>query len=159
MDPQARRKALRMLTNGMYIVTSRHGDHYGAATVSWASQASFRPPLIMTALRHDSNTFQCLARSRVAAVHVLGATQQGMAAAFFRPTKMADGLLNGEPFVEGKTTAPILTNTPAYVEGVVRQIIETGGDHTVVILEVTEANCRTEVPPLTIATSPWEYGG
>jgi flavin reductase (DIM6/NTAB) family NADH-FMN oxidoreductase RutF len=159
MDRQARKKTLRMFSNGMYVVTSRSGEHYGAATVTWMSQASFQPPLIMTAIRRKSNTFKCLAESRVAAVHVLGSNQQDLAAKFFRPTRMIGGLLNGEPFIEGKTTVPILTNTPAHVECSVRHIFETGGDHAVVILEVADAVCQQQVPPLTIAASPWEYGG
>lgn len=159
MDAQARKKTLRMFSNGMYIVTSRSGERYGAATVTWVSQASFSPPLIMTAIRRESNAFKCLAESRVAAVHVLGMDQQSLAAKFFRPTRMADGLLNGEPFVEGKTSVPILTGTPAFIECSVRHIFDTGGDHAVIILEVGHAECRVQVPPLTIATSPWEYGG
>ena len=159
MDSRARKQTLRMFSNGMYVVTSRSGSRYGAATVTWLSQASFRPPLVMTAIRRESNAFQCLVESRVAAVHVLAHTQQELAAKFFRPTRIVDGLLNGEPFVEGKTAVPILTNAPAYVECAVRQIVDTGGDHAVVILEVADAECREQVPPLTIAASPWEYGG
>ncbi|MBI3668708.1 MAG: flavin reductase, partial [Acidobacteria bacterium] len=32
MDLATRKKTLRMFTNGMYIMTSRSGDRYGAAT-------------------------------------------------------------------------------------------------------------------------------
>lgn len=159
MEAQARKKTLRMFSNGMYIVTSRSGERYSAATVTWVSQASFSPPLIMTAIRRESNAFKCLVESGVAAVHILGAHQQALAAKFFRPTRVADGLLNGEPFVEGKTSVPVLTGIPAFIECSVRQIVDTGGDHAVVILEVAHAECRTEVTPLTIAASPWEYGG
>jgi flavin reductase (DIM6/NTAB) family NADH-FMN oxidoreductase RutF len=159
MDPQARKKTLRMFSNGIYVVTSRSGNRYGVATVTWLSQASFNPPLIMAAIRRESNVFKCLAESRIAAIHVLGCNQQELGAKFFRPTRMTDGLLNGEPFVEGKSRAPILTNMPAYVECMVREIVDTGGDHAVVILEVADADCRAQVPPLTIAASPWEYGG
>lgn len=159
MDPKSRQMVLRMLSNGVYIMTSRSGGRYGAATITWVSQASFKPPLIMAAIRRESNVFKCLSESRVAAVHVVGSGQQELGAKFFRPTRMADGLLNGEPFVEGTTTAPILTNVPAYVECTVRHIYETGGDHALVLLEVDDAQCRAQVPALTIAASPWEYGG
>ena len=148
-----------MFSNGMYVMTSRSGGRYGAATVTWLSQASFKPPLIMAAVRRESNVFQCLSESRVAAVHVLGCDQQDLGAKFFRPTRMAGGLLNGEPFCEGKTEVPILTNLPAYVECRVRQIVDTGGDHALVVLEVADGECRAQVPPLTIAATPWEYGG
>ena len=60
MDVNAKQKNLRLLTNGIYVLTSRDGDRYGAATVTWVSQVSFKPPLIMAALRKDGSVFNCL---------------------------------------------------------------------------------------------------
>lgn len=51
MNPKIKRKTLRMLSNGMYVITSSSGERYGAATVTWVSQASFKPPLVMAADR------------------------------------------------------------------------------------------------------------
>jgi flavin reductase (DIM6/NTAB) family NADH-FMN oxidoreductase RutF len=159
MDAKTKQKALRMLSNGIYIMTSRNGDHYGGATVTWLSQASFKPPLIMAAVRRDSNVFQCMSKSLIAAIHILGVNQQEVARRFFSPTRQENGMINGEPFTEGKTSAPVLLNLPAYVECRVRQIVDHDGDHAVVIMEVVEAECQEQVQPLTIAESPWEYGG
>jgi flavin reductase (DIM6/NTAB) family NADH-FMN oxidoreductase RutF len=159
MDLKVRRKTLRMLTNGMYVMSSRSGDRYGAATVTWVSQASFQPPLIMAAVRRESNVFRCLRESRAAAIHILGHDQQGLAQKFFSPTQASDGVINGEPFTDGVTSVPILKSAPAYLECRVRQILDDAGDHAVVIMEVAEAACRDDVRPLTIAESPWEYGG
>lgn len=159
MDPHGRKQALRMFTNGMYILTSRSGDQYGAATVTWVSQASFKPPLLMTAVRRDSNVFRCLSESRIAAVHVLAEDQRDLAKRFFTPTQASNGTINGEPFVEGATTAPVLPHTPANVECRVQRILDDAGDHAIVILEVVEATVRREARPLTIGESPWEYGG
>ena len=55
--------------------------------------------------------------------------------------------------------APVLAALPAHVECRVGQIVDSGGDHALVILEVVEAQCREQVRPLTVADSPWEYGG
>lgn len=159
METQARRQTLRLLTNGMYVMTSRDGDHYGGATITWLSQVSFKPPLLMAAVRPESNVFQCLAGSRSAAVHVLGADQQDIALRFFSPTRASDECMNGEPFTLGVTGAPILTRSGAWVECRVAGIVDTGGDHAVVILEVVDAEYRGAVEPLTIAASPWVYGG
>ena len=159
MELTARRKTLRLLSNGMYVITSRNGDHYGAATVTWVSQASFKPPLIMAAIRTGSNVFQCLSDSGFAAIHVLAVDQQAVAQRFFFPTKTGEGRINGEPFREGVNGVPILANTPAHVECRVVRILSDVGDHAVVILEVMEAECREPVRPLTIAESPWQYGG
>jgi flavin reductase (DIM6/NTAB) family NADH-FMN oxidoreductase RutF len=158
MDAASRKRTLRLLSNGLYVVTSSSGARYGAATVTWISQASFKPPLVMAALRPDSNVFQCLSESGVAAVHILDAQQQEMAQRFFAPTQASDGTINGEPFTPGLTHAPILQNARAYVECFVRQIVRLG-DHAVVIMEVVEAKCRRDVEPLTVAASPWQYGG
>jgi flavin reductase (DIM6/NTAB) family NADH-FMN oxidoreductase RutF len=159
MDPATKKRTLRLLSNGVYVLTSRDGERYGAATVTWLSQASFVPPLIMAAIRADSNVFQCLSQSRFAAVHIVDASEEKIAQQFFTPTKPAPGSLNGEPVLAGKTSAPILQNLGAYLECRVRYILPDEGDHAIVVMEVVEAECRRPVHPLTIRDSPWQYGG
>ena len=148
-----------MLSNGVYVLTSRSENRYGAATVTWVSQASFKPPLIMAAVRRESKVFKCLSESRAAVLHIVGEQHQEIARRFFSPTEAGGGTINGEPFAEGRTAAPVLASLPAHVECRVERIVETDGDHAVVILRVVEAECREQVRPLTIAESPWEYGG
>ena len=159
VDAQARRRALRLVTNGMFVMTARDGDHYGVATLTWLSQASFKPPLLMVGVRPASNVFQCLTRSGFAAVHVLGADQQEVALKFFSPTQVTDGQINGEPFTDGVTGAPLFPRLRAWVECRVVRIVDAGGDHAVVIMEVVEAKCPGSFEPLTVAASPWVYGG
>ncbi len=159
MDLIAKKKALLLFTNGMYIITSRFQEHYGAATVTWVSQASFKPPLVMAALRRDSNVFQCVAQSGFAAIHIIGHDQQQIAQNFFNPTSVQGSAINGEPIRDGITASPILFNFPAHVECRVVRLIDDAGDHAVVVFEVVEAECRNQVQPLTIAESPWRYGG
>ena len=158
-DPQAKKKTLRMLSNGVYVLTSRSKDRYGAATVSWVSQASFKPPLIMVAVRPESNVFKCLAESRSAVLHIVGEQQQETARRFFHPTRAQGGSINGEPFAEGNTASPVLRSLPAHLECLVERLVDTDGDHAVVILRVLEAECREQVRPLTMAETPWQYGG
>ena len=159
MDAKAKQTALRLLSNGVYILTSRSNDRYGAATVTWVSQASFKPPLIMAAVRRESKVFQCLAESGIAVLHVVGNRQQEIARRFFFPTYAVCGTINGEAFMEGRTTAPVLPNLPAYIECHLERIVDIEGDHAVVILRAVEADCRDQVRPLTMADTPWKYGG
>ena len=159
MELVTKRKTLRLLSNGMYVITSRNQAHYGAATVTWVSQASFKPPLIMAAIRRNSNIYKCLSGSGHAAIHILGAGQQDVAQRFFFPATAQGDRINGEPFTEGMMGVPILAHAPAHVECRVVRIVEDVGDHAVVILEVVDAECRDQVRPLTIAESPWQYGG
>ena len=76
MDVKSRRDTLRMFTNSVYVMTSRTADRYGGATVTWVSQASFRPPLLMVAIRKDSNVFRCVSESGLAAIPVLASTSK-----------------------------------------------------------------------------------
>jgi flavin reductase (DIM6/NTAB) family NADH-FMN oxidoreductase RutF len=158
VDLQARKQTLRLLSNGVYVITSTTGTRYGAATATWISQASFKPPLVMAAIRRDSNVFACLMESRIAAVHILDRGQEAMAQRFFSPTNVVGDTINGEPFLPGSTRAPILRNARAFFEGVVHHTFALG-DHAVVVMEVVEAECRGDVCPLTVEASPWEYGG
>jgi flavin reductase (DIM6/NTAB) family NADH-FMN oxidoreductase RutF len=159
MDAKAKKDTLRLITNGIYVLTSRNGGDYGAATVTWVSQVSFQPPLVMAALRKDGNVFRCLRASGVAVLHIVGSDQQDLAQKFFSTTKESDGLLNGEHFVEGKTSAPVLKNLPAYLECKLVDVCEDYGDHAIVILEVVEAANQETVVPLVVNDSPWKYGG
>lgn len=159
MDTKSRKRTLRLLSNGVYILTARAENRYGAATVTWVSQASFKPPLIMAAIRRQSNVFRCLVESGAAVLHVVGDQQQEIARRFFFPTEAGNGTINGEPFAEGTTAAPVFANLPAYIECEVEQVVDTCGDHAIVVLRVVETGCRVEVRPLTIAETPWIYGG
>jgi flavin reductase (DIM6/NTAB) family NADH-FMN oxidoreductase RutF len=160
MDPKIRQKALRLLTNGIYVMTSRSGEKFGAATVTWVSQAGFRPPLLMAALRKDGNVLECLVESRQAVLHILDKQQAKLAQTFFASAKESGGFLNGEPYTTGeKTSAPVLASAHAYLECELREILQQHGDHALVILEVVNAEIRKEVSPLTVADTPWEYGG
>lgn len=140
-------------------MTARDGEQFGAATVTWLTQASFKPPLLMAAVRTDSSVFKCLSRSGVAVVHIVDSSQQSIAQSFFTPTRADSSRINGEPFQDGRMSAPILQNLAAYMECRVKRILESEGDHAIVVMEVLEAECRAPVHPLTIRESPWEYGG
>ena len=159
MDPKTKQKVLRLLTNGMYILTSRSATGFGAATITWVSQASFKPPLLMVALRKDGSAFQCVVESRTAVLHVLDSGQQSIAQKFFAATEESQGLLNSEPYSEGTIGAPVLENLGAYLECKALEILEKHGDHAIVVFEVLNAVLRRDVVPLTVTGSPWQYGG
>ena len=159
MDRKTRKQVLRMLFNGMYIITSRSGERYGAATITWVSQASFHPPLIMAALRKDSTVFKCMVQSQIAVLNILAQAQLDMARKFFSRTRRRDEVFHGERVTAGITSAPVLQSAPAYAECRVCRILDNVGDHAVVIMEVIDAQCRENVQPLTVEDSPWKYGG
>jgi flavin reductase (DIM6/NTAB) family NADH-FMN oxidoreductase RutF len=153
-DTRTLQQAMRLLTSGVYVMTSRSEDRLCAATLTWVSQAAFEPPLVMAALRKKSDLYRCLAESGVAALHIVGDNQQDIAWRFlFPPSSGRDGLC-GEPFADGVAGVPILNSLPAHLECRLDRIVDTGGDYVVVILRVIDAACGRGVRPLTMATAP-----
>ena len=56
MNLSDKKRALKMFQYGLYILTAKATDPkesmpYAAATVTWVSQASFEPPLVMVGIR------------------------------------------------------------------------------------------------------------
>ena len=55
--------------------------------------------------------------------------------------------------------APSLEPVSTWLERQVQQITDDGVDHDIVVSKVVNAQCREPIEPVTIAQSPWEYGG
>lgn len=158
MDPADKKKALRLLSYGLYVVTSRDSNCYAAGTVNWLSQSSFSPPLIMAAIQRGSSLHQAISASRVFAVHIIGKSQKTLATSFFKTAKVEENLLNGYRFESGVTGAPVLVDPPAWFECRVVDEVQRG-DHTIFVSEVVAAGVRHEEEPLTLRETGFAYGG
>ena len=160
MDPKARKHVLRMISYGLYVMTAVDGDEVAAGTVTWLSQASFEPPLVMVAVRADSNLHRLVEKTGRFAVSIVGEGQKDMAAAFFRAAEVSDGTINGYAFEPGPTTgAPLLLDAPAWFEAQVTDVVKRG-DHTVFVAEVVDAGVRhPDMAPLALRDTGWSYGG
>jgi flavin reductase (DIM6/NTAB) family NADH-FMN oxidoreductase RutF len=160
MDPEIKKKTLRLLTYGLYVVTAAGDGEVAAGTVTWLSQASFSPPLIMVGVKVDSSLHKLVMRQRALAVNVLAAGQKEIASAFFGRTTVENGRINGYGYEPGsKTGAPLLLDLPAWFEVRVTDTVQRG-DHTVVVGEVVDAGLREEdVKPLILWDTGWSYGG
>ena len=139
MDPATKKTALRMIPYGLYVLTAQGKDgQVAAATVNCVTQASFEPPLVVVGVKSDSGAHAAIKDSGAFALNVLGKGQQAMAFAFFKPATVEGNKISGEPFRRGHTGAPILENTPAFVDCKLVQTIERG-DHTIMVGEVVDA--------------------
>ncbi|MBT4612135.1 MAG: flavin reductase, partial [Gemmatimonadetes bacterium] len=55
MDTLEKNRAIQMLQSGVYVLTAQAEEDKAVATVvSWVTQASFSPPLVVVALRVGS---------------------------------------------------------------------------------------------------------
>jgi flavin reductase (DIM6/NTAB) family NADH-FMN oxidoreductase RutF len=139
MDPAMKKTALRMIPYGLYVLTAESADgQVAAATVNWVTQASFEPPLVVVGVKADSSAHAIIKQSRTFALNVLGKGQQSLAFTFFKPTTRDGDTLSGEPFRRGKTGAPLLERTAAFVDCQLVEAVERG-DHTIMIGEVVDA--------------------
>lgn len=158
MDPNAKKKALRMLTYGLCVATSRDDSGPAAGTINWISQSSFSPPLVMAAIRAESTLHRAIMASRIFAIHVVGKGQKELAMAFFKGAEPSGDTLNGYRVEAGETGAPLLVDAPAWFEcRVVNQV--TGGDHTIFVGEVVGAGVRKDELPLSLQETGFNYGG
>jgi flavin reductase (DIM6/NTAB) family NADH-FMN oxidoreductase RutF len=160
LDPQQKKVALRAINYGLFILTAVEGDQYGAAGVNWLSQASFEPPLIMAAVKDDSDSHAIIERTGKFAVSVLAEDQLDVGKAFFRTTKVEGDTLNGYKFEPGpETGCPVLVDLPYWFECRVTDTVKRG-DHTVFVAEVVGAGVREEGrTPLLLRSTGMNYGG
>lgn len=158
MDLEAKKRALRMISYGLYVLSAQEGEHIAAATVNWLSQASFSPPLVMVGLKLDSHTFIAVKKSMCFTVNLLGKDQKDLAQDFFRASSVVGNKINGHEFEQGITGGVVLTEAPAYFECKVSDIVERG-DHAVVVGQVVEAKLIREDTPLFMPDTGWTYGG
>ena len=144
MDENAKKTALRMIPYGLYVMTAEDKDgRISAATVNWVTQASFKPPLVAVDVKADSQIHDIIKTAGNFALNVLGKGQQGAAYAFFKPAERDGQKISGEPFRAGSTGAPVLENTPAFVECRLVTTVEEG-DHSIFVGEVVDAGVTQE---------------
>lgn len=145
MDADAKKTALRMIPYGLYVLTSEAKDgRVAAATVNWATQASFAPPLVAVGVKADSGAHDIIKESGSFALNVLGKDQQGLAFTFFKSLEREGDTIGGQSFSAGVTGAPVLADAPAFVECKLVDTVEKG-DHSVFVGEVVEAGVRAEI--------------
>ena len=158
MDEKAKKKSLRMITNGLYVIGVRDGSSVHAFTGSWFSQASFKPPLVMLGVFGEGRSARMIRENRVFSASLLGEGQKEIAQTFFKCPEPKDGKFGAVSYETGSNGCPILTDAPAFLECQVVEIVEKG-DHLVVIGEVVGAGVRKEMIPLAMSQTPWNYGG
>ena len=160
MDEDAKRKVLRKLPYGMFIMTAAAGGRVTGSTLTWISQCSFRPPLVMIAIQKTSHIHEIVEESRAVAVNLLAREQAKIAEAFFHPPEARPGRLGNFAYEAGpQTGAPLLTDLPAWLEARVTDSV-IRGDHTVFVAEVVGAGVRDPAAePLLLSDTPWNYGG
>ena len=133
-----------MIPYGLYVMTAEDKDgRISAANVNWATQASFKPPLVAVGVKADSQIYDIVKTAGNFTLNVLGKRQQDTTYAFFKPAERDGEKISGEPFRTGSTGAPILENTPTFVECRLVTTVEEG-DHSIFVREVVVSGVTQE---------------
>ncbi len=160
MDEETKKRVLRLINYGLYIMTAASQGEIAAGAVNWLSQASFKPPLVMAAVKSGSRLHELIEKSRGFVVNILREDQKSVAEAFFAPSKVEGTTINGYRFEPApRTGAPILIDLPAWFEVLVTDVVKRG-DHTIFVGEVVEVGLReAEARSLVLRDTGWFYGG
>jgi len=159
MNEEAKKKLLRHIPSGLYVIGVKAGDDLHGFTGSWLSQVSMKPPMVMLGVREASHSLEMMRKGKVMTVNYFGKKDQDLVAKFFKHAPAEGGRLAGVGFHTEKTGAPILEKALGYLECHIRDIVEGFGDHALVLAEVVEATLREDAPPLIMSDTPWHYGG
>ena len=162
MDEAAKKKALRMIPYGLYVLTSKSkdGSEVAAATINWVTQTSFQPPLVVVGVKGDSSVHGFIQESGVFAVNVIGKEQKDIAFAFFKHNKSQHGhTISDHRYDSGPATgAPLIAACPAWWEcKLVGQVDQ--GDHTIFVGEVVEAGVHRDDHTILMRDHNLNYGG
>jgi len=156
-----RRRVLWTMPSGLYVVGSRHGERRNLMTLNWATQLSFEPKLVGVGVEHGALTHTLIAAGGVFSLCIVDREDRAIVRKFVKPVEEdADGTLNGFAVVEGRTGAPILAQSVAWLDCEVRQAVETGG-HTLFVGEVVDCGFAKveDTPVLRMEDTRMNYGG
>jgi flavin reductase (DIM6/NTAB) family NADH-FMN oxidoreductase RutF len=149
--PEEFSQALRKITYGFYILTTRKKaaelttrsqDYIAAGTVCWVSQVSFNPPMVMVAVQKSSDLNETIQKSQVFALNYIGTANQALIDTFGHKTEVSDNRLNGLTFEDGVTGSPLLAACPVAIECRLAEALTPQGDHMIFVGEVVSATVR-----------------
>jgi flavin reductase (DIM6/NTAB) family NADH-FMN oxidoreductase RutF len=153
-DPIA--KALQSFPYGLFVVGSLHGDRAASIVANWATQLSFKPPLVGIAIESDSRMRDYIEESNVFSLNLLPAGSKETAKAFIKPADSRGSTLNGRSFAISSNGTPFLTDARASLACRVTDNVAVG-DHTLFIGRVEEAVIHDEGEVLTLKETGWQY--
>ena len=130
------------------VVTVGFGSTSNGLTVSWLSQVSFDPPMIMFAIDKLHFSTELIDDMPSFVVNLLGDDQAEVAGHFAKQSMSDEAKLDVYETKETDSGLVILSDALAYYVCDVVAKHETGG-HLIIVGEVTEAAIQREGKPLT----------
>ncbi len=150
------------MPSGLYVVGSRAGDRRNAMTLNLATQVSFDPKLLAVSVVKEALTHRLISEGRVFSLCIVDREDRAIVRKFTKPVEvdLEAGTLNGFPFHDGATGAPVLDQAVAWIDCTVRQTVDVG-DHTLFIGEIVDVGFQKpeDTPVLRMEDTRMNYGG
>ncbi|HUA32820.1 MAG TPA: flavin reductase family protein [Candidatus Binataceae bacterium] len=138
------RRVMGHFATGVTVITTLRasGELHGLTANAFTS-VSLIPPLVLICVDKKAESYPCFEESKVFTVNILASDQEAISRRF---AVSGGEKFQGVAYRAGANSAPILEGALAYIECRVTNTID-GGDHTVYLGEVEQAETR-EVKPL-----------
>jgi flavin reductase (DIM6/NTAB) family NADH-FMN oxidoreductase RutF len=158
-----RRRVLWKMPSGLYVIGSTDGgDRRNGMTANWVTQMSFDPKWIGVGIEQSAFTHELINASEVFSVCIIDREDRAIVRKFTKPVDvdLDAKTLNGFPYVERATGAPILAQSVAFLDCAVRDRMVIG-DHTFFAGEVIDAGFLKDedTDVLRMEDTRMNYGG
>ena len=132
---------------GVTILTTALGEELHGMTANAVCSVSLEPPLVLVCVHERTRTRPILSKSGVFALNVLAEDQEHLSRLYADYATDSEHRLAGLSFRRGVTGAPVLEDCLAYVDC---RVVATyaGGDHTIFVGKVEDADVLREDQPL-----------
>ncbi|MGJ3232320.1 MAG: flavin reductase family protein [Oceanicaulis sp.] len=152
---RAFRDALGRFPTGVALITLMDAGRARAMTVNSFSSVSLDPPLILWSVAKASLRYAAFRDAERFAVNVLGADQRFLSSACAQNDDLG---ASGAQFSAGANGAPLVEDAIARFE-CTRASVHGGGDHDIILGEVTAFDAPRDAPALVFYRSKYHAAG
>jgi flavin reductase (DIM6/NTAB) family NADH-FMN oxidoreductase RutF len=144
IDDAQFKAAMSHFASGVTVVTTEHeGKPYGMTVASFAS-LSLRPPLVLVCVERSVKTHDAIRAAGKFGVSILGAEQGEVSNRF---ASRVEDKFEGVAIRRGESGVPLIDGAITTLECNVTEVLP-GGDHTIFVGEVVDANTAAGEPLL-----------
>jgi flavin reductase (DIM6/NTAB) family NADH-FMN oxidoreductase RutF len=158
-----RRRVLWKAPSGLYVIGSTDGaSRRNGMTLNWLTQVSFEPKLVGISVEREALTHELISASGVFSVCFIDREDRAVVRKFTKPVDvdLDAKTLNDFAYFDGRTGAPVLSQSVAYLECEVRNTVPVG-NHSLFIGEIVDSAFLKdeETPVLRMEDTRMNYGG
>jgi flavin reductase (DIM6/NTAB) family NADH-FMN oxidoreductase RutF len=158
-----RRRVLWTMPSGLYVLGSTDKvERRNGMTLNWTTQMSFDPKLLAVAIELTAFTHELVSAGHAFSLNIIAREDRAIVRKLTKPVEvdLEAHTLNGFPYHDGLSGAPILDQAVAYLDCEVRESHALGG-HTLFLGEIIDSGFQQpeDTPVLRMEDTRMNYGG